>query len=158
MQRVHDVCFKKHAHVNVAATHSSNLPPPRAPNMAKRVKVVSEPFKLSGFPIQSLTLQNDVNVRCPSFLTEGNGAATVPDAADAYEHYTPILTDVDRRPYINLTPAKEDWLRTPYGIDPTRASTMMDKNGIPRCCALPLKQMTHASVYSQPWTRRSNRN
>ena len=102
---------------------------PQAPNMAKRVKVVLEPFKLRDFPIQSLTLQQDVKVRCPSFLTEGNGAATVPDAPDAYEQYTPILTDVDRRPYINLTPAKEDWLRTPHGIDPTRASTMVDRNG-----------------------------
>ena len=78
-------------------------------------------------------------MRCPSFLTEGNGAATVPDAPDAYEHYTPILTDVDRRPYINLTPAKEDWLRTPYGIDPTRASTMMDKNGIPEVLRLAIE-------------------
>ena len=107
--------------------------------MAKRVKVVLEPFKLRDFPTQSLTLQHDVKVRCPSFLTEGNGAATVPDAPDAYEHYTPILTDVDRRPYINLTPAKEDWLRTPYGIDPTRASTMMDKNGIPEVLRLAIE-------------------
>ena len=78
-------------------------------------------------------------MRCPSFLTEGNGAATVPDAPDAYEHYTPILTDVDRRPYINLTPAKEDWLRTPYGIDPTRALTMLDKNGIPEVLRLAIE-------------------
>ena len=96
---------------------------PQAPNMAKRVKIVLEPFKLRDFPIQRLTLQKDVKVRF--LLTEGNGATTVPDvpdAPDAYDHYTPILTDVDRRPYINLTPAKEDWLRTPYGIDPTKVT------------------------------------
>ena len=108
---------------------------PQAPNMAKRVKVVLEPFKLGDFPIQSLTLQKDVKVRF--LLTEGNGA--VPDAPDAYDHYTPILTDVDRRPYINLTPAKEDWLRTPYGIDPTRASTLFGKNGIPEVLRLAIE-------------------
>ena len=114
---------------------------PQAPNMAKRVKVVLEPFKLGDFPIQSLTLQKDVKVRFlaapEGLLTEGNGA--VPDAPDAYDHYTPILTDVDRRPYINLTPAKEDWLRTPYGIDPTRASTLFDKNGIPEVLRLAIE-------------------
>ena len=114
---------------------------PQTPNMAKRVKVVLEPFKLGDFPIQSLTLQKDVKVRFlaapEGLLTEGNGA--VPDAPDAYDHYTPILTDVDRRPYINLTPAKEDWLRTPYGIDPTRASTLFDKNGIPEVLRLAIE-------------------
>ena len=109
--------------------------------MAKRVKVVLEPFKLGDFPIRSLTLQKDVKVRFlaapEGLLTEGNGA--VPDAPDAYDHYTPILTDVDRRPYINLTPAKEDWLRTPYGIDPTRASTLFDKNGIPEVLRLAIE-------------------
>ena len=109
--------------------------------MAKRVKVVLEPFKLGDFPIQSLTLQKDVKVRFlaapEGLLTEGNGA--VPDAPDAYDHYTPITADVDRRPYINLTPAKEDWLRTPYGIDPTRASTLFDKNGIPEVLRLAIE-------------------
>ena len=121
--------------------HTVQTCPPQAPNMAKRVKVVLEPFKLGDFPIQSLTLQKDVKVRFlaapEGLLTEGNGA--VPDAPDAYDHYTPILTDVDRRPYINLTPAKEDWLRTPYGIDPTRASTLFDKNGIPEVLRLAIE-------------------
>ena len=109
---------------------------PQAPNMAKRVKAVLEPFKLRDFPIQSLTLPKDVKVRCHSFLTEGNGAATVPDAPDTYDHYTPILTDVDRRPYINLTPAKEDWLRTLYGIGRTKVSTLLGKDGMPEVLRL----------------------
>ena len=129
---------------------------PQASNMVKRI--VLEPFKLGEFPMQSLTLQKDVKVRLPNtrpggppgqrmhssrLLTknaeEGNSAAAVPDVPDtpdAYDHYTPILTDVDRRPYINLTPAKEDWLRTPYGIDPTKESTLLDKDGKPEVLRL----------------------
>ena len=110
---------------------------PQAPNMAKRVQVVIEPFKLGDFPIQSLTLQTDVKVRF--FSQGGNGATTVPDAPEAYDHYTLILADVDRRPNINLTLGKEDWLRTPYGIDPTRASTLLDKNGIPEVFRLAIE-------------------
>ena len=75
-------------------------------------------------------------VHCPSLLTEGIGAAAVPDAPDAYDHYTPILTDVYRRPYINLTPATQDWLRTLYGIYPTKASTLLGKDGIPEVLRL----------------------
>ena len=105
--------------------------PLQAPDMAKRVKIVLEPFKLGDFPIKSLALRKEVKGRSSGSSTEGNGAAALPDAPNAYDHYTPILTGIDRRPYINLTPAKEDWLRTPYGIDAEKASTLLDKNGKP---------------------------
>ena len=113
--------------------------PLQAPDMAKRVKIVLEPFKLGEFPIKSLALRKEVKGRSSGSSTEGNGAAALPDAPNACDHYTPILTDIDRRPYINLTPAKETWLRTPYGINAEKASTLLDKNGKPEVLRLAIE-------------------
>ena len=104
--------------------------------MAKRIQIVLEPFKLGDFPIESFALRKDVKGRSSGSSTEGNGVAALPGAPDAYDHYTPILTGIERRPYINLTPAKEDWLRTPYGIDAEKASTLLDKTGKPEALRL----------------------
>ena len=95
-----------------------------SPDVAMRAKIVLEPFKAGDFPTQNFALRKEIKE------TKGSNVAASADSPNTYDLYTPSLTDMDRHPYINLTPAKADWLCAPSGIDIDRESTRLDRHGI----------------------------